>query len=304
MENRAHALIAGLFTLLLGAAVVLALYFFGEPPEETREVIVVTRQNVSGLNPQAQVRYRGIRVGKVLGIQLDPQDVSNILIRIEVVQQVPLTRSTSAKLAHQGVTGIAHVLLEDDGSDRQPLSEKLPRIAMQPSLFDHIEDALPIMLVEAQRFLKNANALLDDNNRRHLGKTLANLEESTGRMNATLAQMQSLLSDANVAGLSSAIQKAGPLMQETHQLMADLQGVSRRVEGLLSESGPEGGVGTLAPRINHMAEELTAASRQLNRVLRQLEDAPQSLVFGAPSVAPGPGESGFSPPSAAAQDKE
>ena len=32
---------------------------------------------------EAQVRYRGIRVGKVRDIQLDPEDVRNILIEID-----------------------------------------------------------------------------------------------------------------------------------------------------------------------------------------------------------------------------
>jgi phospholipid/cholesterol/gamma-HCH transport system ATP-binding protein len=36
---------------------------------------VVTRHNVTGLNLQGQVRYRGIRVGKVEAIELDPADL-------------------------------------------------------------------------------------------------------------------------------------------------------------------------------------------------------------------------------------
>jgi phospholipid/cholesterol/gamma-HCH transport system substrate-binding protein len=41
-----------------------------------------------------------------------------------------------------------------------------------------------------------------------------------------------------------------------------------------------------------MAIEMTQASRQLSRVLRIVEDSPQSLVFGAPALPPGPGEPG------------
>ena len=42
MENRSHALIAGLFTLLLGVAAVLSLWWFGGKHEATREYLVVT----------------------------------------------------------------------------------------------------------------------------------------------------------------------------------------------------------------------------------------------------------------------
>jgi phospholipid/cholesterol/gamma-HCH transport system substrate-binding protein len=61
----------------------------------------------------------GIRVGKVQAIELDPQDGQNILIRISVDSNVPVTRATTAKLGYQGVTGIAHILLEDKGKTRR-----------------------------------------------------------------------------------------------------------------------------------------------------------------------------------------
>lgn len=295
MENRAHALVAGLFTLLLGAAAVLSLFWFGEHREATRELIVVTRQNVSGLNLEAQVRYRGIRVGKVLDIALDPKDSGNILIRVAVVQSVPLTRGTTARLSYQGITGIAHILLEDNGLDPQPLSGDLPRIAMQPSLFEQLEDALPIMLTQGRQFLENANAVLDRNNRQNLSDILVNLEAATERASTSMAQMQKLLSDENVAELSATIRQSGALMQETRQLVAQLQTLSGRVDQLVQDSNSQGEMSSLVPHFNRMTEDLSAASRQLKQVLQRLEESPRSLVFGSPPNAPGPGEPGFTP---------
>ena len=58
MENKAHALVAGLFTLLLAvAAILIALWFnhdkVGRVPYE-----MVTKHSIPGLNPQAAVRYQ------------------------------------------------------------------------------------------------------------------------------------------------------------------------------------------------------------------------------------------------------
>ncbi|MGB4467717.1 MAG: MlaD family protein [Azovibrio sp.] len=296
MENRSHALIAGLFTLTLGVALLLSLYLFSDRREDTRQILVVTKQNVTGLNPQAQVRYRGIRVGKVLDIRLDPADVSNILILIEVEQRLPLTRGTTAQLSYQGVTGIAHVLLEDSGTEHEALEGKLPRIEMRPSLMDHLEDALPAVLQQARGFLQNANQLLGSQNQQNFGKILANLESASAQMNATLGQMQKLISDENVASISAAARESAPLMSETRKLVERLQGVSTRIEGVLGEPSVSRSGHNLLPRINEMTVALTATSRQLNRVLQLLEEAPQSLVFGSPPGTPGPGESGFVPP--------
>lgn len=297
MENRAHALMAGLFTLLLGAATLLIFFAFSERHEETRELLVVTQQNVGGLNPQAQVRYRGIQVGKVFDIRLDPQDARNILIRVEVETYVPLSANTTARLAYQGITGIAHVLLEDgergDGSN-VPLTGKLPRIAMQPSFLNRLEDSLPEILAQTKNLLENANALLDDKNRARLGQTLANLESSSLHMNATLENLQALLDKKNTQGLAEAMRAAAPLAEETRQLVAHMERLTKRAETVLSEEG--GGNGTddaLLPRIRNTAADLSKAANQFDRVFKMLERSPQSLLLGAPVGTPGPGEEGF-----------
>lgn len=47
MENKAHALIAGTFTLLLLVATLAAIWWFGGKREAVSEFLVVTRQNVT-----------------------------------------------------------------------------------------------------------------------------------------------------------------------------------------------------------------------------------------------------------------
>ena len=113
MENRAYALAAGIFTLVLVAAGVFSLWWFSGQREKTRDYLLVSTYNVTGLNPQAQVRYRGIRVGKVVEIHLDKSNTRNILILIRVNEEVPVTAGTVARLGYQGVTGIAHERLSE-----------------------------------------------------------------------------------------------------------------------------------------------------------------------------------------------
>lgn len=305
MENRSHALLAGLFTLLLGLAALASIWWFGGRHEATKEYTVVTRQNVTGLSLQGQVRYRGIRVGKVQSIELDPQDVRNILVRINVDRAVPVTRGTTAKLGYQGITGIAHILLEDRGADATPLvggEGESPRIAMQSSLIEELSDAGTATLRQARDLLTSANQVLDAENRQHLTNILANLDATTGNTNAATRQLRQLLAPENVrllqATLARAEQAAGeaaPALVEARRLLVRLQSVSEKLDQLIGDPSP-GGVGALAPRLNELGSELSASSRQLNRVLQMLEESPQSLIFGVPQAAPGPGEAGFVPP--------
>ena len=303
MENKSHALIAGIFALLLGVGAVLAIYWLGGAHEEVKSYVVVTKQNIGGLNPQAQVRYRGIRVGKVSDIRLDPEDFSNTLVTIEIRDDVPLTTGTVARLNYQGVTGLAHILLLESGKDSQPLQPKdgeMPRIAMIPSLLEELGENGMATLNQARQLMASANAMLNEENRQYLTATLKNMEAASANlkpalenMNGTLTQMRKLLDDQNIRKLSSAAGEVGPLLSDTRVLIGKMQSATDKLDVAIGDASA-GGTSALMPRLNELATDFSLTSRQLSRVLRILEDSPQGLVFGVPAVPPGPGEQGFS----------
>jgi phospholipid/cholesterol/gamma-HCH transport system substrate-binding protein len=302
MENKSHAFAAGLFALLLGAAALLALAWLRDRQDNVREYVVVTRQSVGGLNPQSQVRYRGIRVGKVIDIRLDPEDSDNILVSITVRDDIPLTRGTVAKLAYQGVTGIAQVMLIETGKSREPLvpgKEAANRIVMVPSLLEELNESGTATLRQAQEVLKEIAAVLDDDNRKRFAATLANLEGVSASMkpavenlNGTLVQVRKLLDDRNVGKISQAAGELAPLLADTRVLVGKMQVATDKLDVAVGDASA-GGTAALMPRLNELSADFSATSRQLSRVLRLLEDSPQGLVFGVPAPAPGPGEAGF-----------
>ena len=302
MENKSHAFAAGLFALAFVAAAVLALYWLGGGSQDTREYVVVAKQNVSGLNPQAQVRYRGIRVGKVNDIRLDPDDYSNILISIEINDDVPLTKGTVAKLNYQGVTGLAHILLLETGKNPEPLPPNEadpPKIAMIPSLMEELSESGMATLKQARQLMYNLGDTLGDANRQHLATTLRNLAAASERLtptlerlDGTLARVARLADERTVAGLAAAAQEAGPLLAETRGLVGRLQASGARFDALVGEADGDGAA-ALLPRLNELSRDVAQTSHQLNRVLRIVEETPQGLIFGPPALPPGPGEAGF-----------
>ncbi len=305
MENKSYAFAAGLFALLLGGAALLALYWLSGGKDNSHDYIVVTKQNISGLNPQAQVRYRGIRVGKVSDIRLDPEDYSNILVTISVNQDVPLTKGTVAKLNYQGVTGLAHIMLLETGKDMAPLKpddEQPPRIAMIPSLIDDLGEIGMATLKEIRQTMAGANAVFSEKNQANLASALSHIEAASVGMrptlenlDATLQQLRKLLDDRNIRQLSTAAAELGPLLADTRVLVGKMQLATDKLDVAIGDASA-GGASALMPRLNEMATDFSATSRQLGRVLRILEESPQSLVFGATPPPPGPGEAGFQAP--------
>jgi len=289
MENRSHALIAGFFVLILGFCVALTGWWFSGRSEETRDYLIVTKGTITGLNPQAQVRFRGIRAGKVEDISLDPLDPRNILILIRIDDDIPITRGTTAQLNSQGVTGLAYVMLDDDGSQPEPLvgSEgKPPRIELKGSPMDSLLESA-----------KRIASVFDEKGVQNIKRTLGNVadaSEGLKEMPAILASVKQILNEDTVRRIQSLVShlektagEAAPLTAEARELVVSLKHLSKRFEQI----GNDAGSNTL-PRLNKLLGELEQNSRQLNKVLEEIEESPQSVIFGRTAPVPGPGEGG------------
>jgi phospholipid/cholesterol/gamma-HCH transport system substrate-binding protein len=310
MENRAHAFTAGLFVLLLGLAAVLALWWFGNDQDLVTRYMLVSEGNITGLNEQAQVRYRGIRAGKVEAIDIDPNDPRQILVRISMRRNFPVTRGTRASLGYLGVTGIAYVQLSDKGEDPAPLPpgpDGLPRLSLQSGgLVDQLSDVGMETMRKIQGVADRVGKVLDDTNLARLSHTLERLESASESVDRTLrdapqtlASLRAALSPDNLAHISqtlsqldAASQEVAPTVRELRNLAVKLTVISERLDHLTASADP---AGTLA-RVDGLLQELTETSRRMSRLLEDVEASPQMLVFGRGHSTPGPGEAGFKAP--------
>src|SRR3954447_4349094 len=115
MENKAHAMAAGIFVVVATALLVVLAAWLTRDTGHREAYEISTREAVTGLQPQAAVRYRGVDVGKVDSIGFDPKIQGNVLMRLQVDHEAPVTKDTFATLSYQGVTGLAYVQLDDTG---------------------------------------------------------------------------------------------------------------------------------------------------------------------------------------------
>src|SRR5262245_22386436 len=167
MENRSHALLAGLFTIVLAAGVVMAAAWLGGREGPRLPYIIVSKVGVGGLNREAAVRYRGVEVGRVEGVRFDPDDRHQILIDIGVAPETHITDRTYGRLGFQGVTGLAFVELAEDREEGQLLetSAATPaRIEMRPSALQEFGDAGQALLVRVNEIAERMSFLLNEEN--------------------------------------------------------------------------------------------------------------------------------------------
>jgi len=317
MGKESYALYTGLFVLILGAALVGASVWLGHYNEERDVYIVSTQAAVSGLNAESIVLYRGVQAGKVAAINFDPKDSRNILVRIEVKKELPITRGTFAKLRTQGLTGLAQVELGDSGKDQQALitSKDNPAIIpLQPSLLDKLSESGGNVLERAEQLLIRLSDVLDEENRGHVRGILANAETATAKLAELEQRLDKTFAEAHEAaaafkGAGEAIKGTGVQAQKTlaqfDGVPAELKKLSARIQTLAEsanalavsgKSAADATAKTTLPQLNGVLDEMRATSAQIRRLSGLLEKDPQALLYGRNPSEPGPGEPGYQEP--------
>lgn len=321
MENKSHAFWAGLFTVVMIVAVAAAAFLFNVDRSVRIPFDLIARTNVTGLYADAAVRYRGLDVGKVQSIKFDRDHPGQILIRILVDKNAPITHSTFGSLGLQGVTGIAFIQLDDTGKDMAPLvssAKDVAQLPMRPGLLDQLQARGDILLRQLEKTIRDVDTMLSPEMRDQLiataaslqhaadgvttltaqiGPTATKLPKTLDQLDQTLASTNRMITTLNRPDgpLEGTLNKVGTAAQQAGdaltQMNATLQELSARV-----------GYDTL-PRVNSLADDVRSAVRSVDRAADTFSTAPNSVLFGAPRAAPGPGEPGFVWPAASAASK-
>lgn len=324
MENKSHAIAAGTFVLVLMGLLIAMAVWLTRDTSDMRLYDISSKEGVTGLQPQAGVRYKGVTVGRVTAISLDTQTPGNVLVRIAVNDSAPITAGTYASLGFQGVTGLAFVQLDDTGTSPAALATTIAnpsRIPMRPGLVSRLTEQGSNLLGQLEEASKRMNQLLASENQQNLTTAVTQLGKAAASIDQLSRHADQVLTGTGAAGSASLPRMAAQVdatfksMQSTSERLKESSDVVRgsaenfrRTTTRMNEPG-----GTL-DRIARSTEALTNATTQLNatllpnlnrtvrltnRAVEDLSEQPQSLIFGKPGAAPGPGESGFVAPAAA-----
>ena len=328
MQSKVNYALVGLFVVLLGSALLSAAFWLtlGGETRTYDRYRVYFRESVAGLNPKATVRYRGVQVGQVESIRLDPNNPDQVDVVLNIERSTPIRRDTIATLSTRGLTGVAAVELSS-GSGQSLLLEKqagqeLPVIQAGPSLVARLDDAFNDMLANVDNLSRRLERLLGDDNQIALTRTLQHLDTITGAVAGRSDSLRQTLTNVEtftgtLAGRAERLGKAldrlvitlegaGDLSGQVSATMSDFRGAAqavRKTADTFNQTSLDlGGMAregqrelqrlgqTTVPELNELlaqASEMVTALRQLAELLEQ---NPRTLLLGKPGGRPGPGE--------------
>jgi phospholipid/cholesterol/gamma-HCH transport system substrate-binding protein len=303
METRAHHVIIGLFTLLAAGGALLFALWLGKSSLDSNyhSYEIVFEEAVTGLSNGSPVQFNGIKVGEVVQLRLDSEDPSKVLATIRVTSSTPVRENTQAKLSLAGVTGTSFIQLSSRPGSSPPLVSgdgKLPQIIASPSSISKLLNDGTDLFSKISELLSNANQLFSKENSENFGKTLANLEQTSGALAAQRDDLKKMFADFSQLAkqANKSLEQATRLLATSNRLldehgaaalgdlqqtMAALQRSSASVETLINQnqgSMNQGlqSLGNLQPALQELRETLT----NLHSISQRIEDNPAGYLLG------------------------
>lgn len=312
MENRAYAIAVAIFTLLLSLGLGFAYWWMGDSQEERTEYVVSSQLPVTGLNPEAIVKFRGVNIGKVIEISLDTTTQTTILIRIAVSKSLKLSNEAYAELRRQGITGLAYIDLNDESKNAPSLAAG-GTIPLKPTLIDSLAEQGPELLAQFNLLLRNseqltasANNILKEIDIQKLNSTIANLEKASQKAlpaidSATVMfnNAGNMMSETNQTQLMQTLESLRQTSDATRPLITEMNLTAKSLQSTVNQIGNSTNqlANTLGnetlPQLHTLTQNMNRSVLHFNRLIDGLDENPQSIIFGKPTQPAGPGEEGF-----------
>ena len=310
MYSRINYTMVGVFVLLftllaLGFGFWLAKYGF---EKQYDHYYLYFTEPVDGLTLDSSVKLKGVDVGKVSSIEVDPDNVERIRVEIRLKEGTPIVEGMYALLKLQGITGLSYVQIEGGkrGAPRLTAAEgKIPVIPTRESLIHQLSKDAPELLNRLQSAADALDRIFSEHNQRQFTRILDNTAEATAKaievedhfialsdeFNRTLRHFdrQSTELVDSVQRITRTLDKKLPsLMDNVDEAGRNIAQVARGIDRRLKRG--EYDLRKMIRPIQIDIRELSYSYQELSEDLKALSRHPSSLIFGSGHPPKGPGE--------------
>lgn len=276
-EIKAGVLVLISFVILVGFVVAIRGC---RPRDNSLKVYHAIFTDIGGLNKGADVRFGGVRVGRVVAIEPDPDDRARIRVTAEVAGDIPVNRGSVASIEQITLTAEKHLEISTGGAD-EPLMKSGEILRSGPSggLFDMPD--LEGVTSRLEAMLDGINALLgvdggDGNAEKvDVADVLTSLK-ATLEEGADVARGAGAVIEDNRAGFRDIVTRLAALEETANELMAQLNGAITENRGSLRQS--LGNIEQLTGELNARVNELVATLQKTFRYLQDLGGNTSDLI--------------------------
>lgn len=302
MESKINYTLVGLFVVLLLSGLISSVYWLGQygDDEKFEYYHAYMSESVAGLSTDASVKYRGVNVGTVEHIELNPNNSEQVALLLKIKHNTPVKLDTTAMLKSFGLTGLSYVELEG-GSHASPLlkesSQGIPEIATRPSTFVRLEDSMGKLANKSALALDKFNQLLSDENLISIASTLNNVNVLTKDVNLLVQDTRE-----QVQGFRQLIDNGVDMEQQAISTFEKFAAASISMKSMANTLKINSGdisrnvsqdIQQSAESFNQLLSELEILVHHLSKTAQSFGDNPIDLLLKQSQPKLGPGEAQY-----------
>lgn len=296
MESKINYTLVGLFVVLLLAGLISFAYWLGKygGQQEYNYYHVYMSESVAGLSNDSSVKYRGVDVGTVVHIGLNPKNSEQVELLLKIELNTPIKTDTTATLKSFGLTGLTYVELEGVGGPDTPLltssTDQIPNIPARPSTFARIDESMGILTTKIALALDKFSQLLSEQNLDNISSTLSEIKILAKDMREQKESFQSLVDNGVIMEkrVTEAFKKIEVASISVTKMADSLEKNSTTISRNMSQDLQQS-----MESFNQLLSELDILARYLQRTTQSFEASPSDLLFKRSQPKPGPGEEGY-----------
>jgi len=211
-------------------------------------------ESISGLEQGADVKFRGVPVGKVTRIRYDRSDLSRVRVDVRVEHDFPLTEDMVGQIGGISITGIKHLELTG-GSNSSPLRAEGTEIPTKQSVMATLTGKAEEIILKIEVLLNQLNDLTNPDS--SLGKILDNVAVITAEARGFVAEVRPKI-EGSAGSFTS-------LMTRIDSISADVKVITGEARRTFSGQG----FSNIVASIDSSARSIKQVSDDVSLVIRQ-----------------------------------
>ncbi len=319
MNNKTNYSLVGFLVLFSLTLMIGFGYWLLKPSDdlEMKKYVIHFDESVLGLNLDAPVKFRGISVGKVIRLRINPNNSEQVEVLADILKTTPIKSSTVAQLTSQGITGLSYVNLTLGDNNAPSLQtqkgEDYPVIKTIPSLLIKLEKTfgdvstnlsktlastkellnegnqkeITLLLKNSAIFMSKMNNLLDENTIHNFQGTMKNLNSTTKKLDKMMPRVEKFLNNS--------VEWEDKVSDSFKSIMGSYDGIKTTMD-LFEESLTRGDFNIkeisndVIPTINSTLLEMQELMIKMQEAIDQYERSPGDILFKQEKIKKGPGE--------------
>ncbi|MBI5848938.1 MAG: MCE family protein [Nitrospirae bacterium] len=283
-EEIKAGLIIGVSMVLLTALIIL---IGGAQFLDKFDPYYIKVKNAAGLEPGAQVKLGGVRVGRVVSVKEPQQAGESVVVEIGIKRGKPIYKGTKASVTQVGFVGDIYLLLSVNETVNERIkvgdvipSEEVVDFGVIMSKVEGLSKSLDSLIQDVNKVfspqnIKQVESLLGNTNKAivsatsNIDKMTADIRMTADKLSRVLDELEGLVSN-NKGEFTQVLKKAREALDKAEVMLKGIEKTAKTVDRA---------VDLQSQNLDALLNTMTRTTDELQELIHDVKSKPWSVIY-------------------------